>query len=143
MRNEAVDKCKNEYIVNLDIDDTLIALPDTEADFVGLGWIENEQEKTYWLPGEARTTKNTIRSNFMFKKSIKFTDKDNYTYDYIADLIKLGATFAKTRKPCVVYNRRTDSRSSKVTQQQLIKDKKQLAELERTVHEYRNRRHSL
>lgn len=115
MRNRACEKAKYDYIISLDIDDTILNVPEPTTDFVGLGWIERGEEKGFWLPGEKRSPDNTIRSNIMFSKDLwlkcRFIDHDYYIYKFIEGAFLNGFTFSKAGTS-VVYNRRDDSLSS-------------------------------
>lgn len=121
MRNDAIVKAKYPYIVSLDIDDRLIASPDTREDFVGLGWVEDGKSRKYWLPGEMKSPANTIRSNIMFSKvlweKVKFIDHDFYIYEFIRQAYLQGFQLAKTKNACVLYEKRNDSLSFNPTSQ--------------------------
>jgi hypothetical protein len=115
MRNVACSKAKYDYIISLDIDDTLLDVPEPTADFVGLGWLERGEEKEYWLPGEKRSPDNTIRSNIMFSKNLwqanPFIQHDYYIYKFIQGAYNSGFSFEKS-DTCVVYNREEGTLSS-------------------------------
>jgi hypothetical protein len=117
MRQRSMEKARHDYIINIDIDDEIISVPDTFYDFVGLNWIERMSEKSFWLPGEKRSENLTIRSNFMVSKKIseavKIPSKDFYIYDYISRLYSFGVNFARTNNTCISYNRHNESLSSK------------------------------
>lgn len=116
MRNRAVAKAKYPYIVSLDIDDELIAAPDTKGDFVGLGWIEKGVEFRYWIPTERRANDKSIRSNIMFSKrlwnKIKFIDHDYYIYEFVRQSYLRNVKFKKTKNTCVIYHKRPNSLSA-------------------------------
>jgi hypothetical protein len=116
MRERAINAAKYPYVINLDIDDQLLMKPDIFDDFVGLGWVESGQDKTYWLPGEERTEFNTIRSNFMISKSthdaVPIPSQDFYIYEYIRRLYLAGASFSKSTNFCVQYDKHQGSLST-------------------------------
>lgn len=120
MRNRACKKAKYKYIISLDIDDELLRVPSPKSDFVGLGWSEHGENKSYWLPGEERSLDNTIRSNVMFSKILwlesPFIDNDYYIYNFIESAYRNGFTFSKS-DVCLVYNRRNGSASSIISEE--------------------------
>lgn len=137
MRNRAISHAKHPYVVNIDIDDQLLMAPDVFDDFVGLGWVEGDVSKEYWLPGEARTELNTIRSNFMISREIHdkvpLPSLDFYTYEYLRRLYVEGVSFSKTTNFCVSYDRRGDSLSANTTTDEHEQAWKDLRLLDRTV----------
>lgn len=137
MRNLMIDNCMHGQIINLDIDDNLISLPQRTADFTGLNWIENGELNSYWIPGTKRDKNYTIRSNFMFMKGISlFPDEDNYTYGFIKSMYQCGAVFTNSVSTCVLYNKTIGTRSHLVNDEQEQRNKAMLKDMEETIENF-------
>lgn len=144
MRNRAIAKAKHEYIISIDIDDELIAVPQVKADFIGLRWLEHntitgkDTEGNYCLPGERRAKNHTYREHIMFSKklwdNIKFVNHDYFLYAFLKDVYLSGAKMARSEKICMIYNKHAGSIS---TTKEIVTDnahkeaRKMLVELER------------